>query len=156
MCVYGGVHVCMFLHVFVCMYDTRVWVPLKIQRRLCTSRNYLLVYVGHLAWMLGSKFWSSQLSSRCPLLLSLQSSPFFEYFLIHCWLNSLLRHLGEIQIQLDDLSAPHVLTGCQKNEEGDVLILYGNICSQDPIYHILFGGQVLHYCVHLLTKLLFI
>lgn len=34
MCVYVGVHVCMFLHVFVvCVYmHTCVWVPAKIQR----------------------------------------------------------------------------------------------------------------------------
>lgn len=31
--------------------------------------------------------------------------------------------LGGIQIQLDDLSTPHVLAGHQQNEEGDVLIL---------------------------------
>lgn len=57
MCAYGGVHVCMFLHVFVCVYmHTCVGTCEDPKRALYLLELKLVVYVSHLAWMLGSKF----------------------------------------------------------------------------------------------------
>lgn len=85
--VHMGVYVYTSLYVFVWVHMHTCVGACEDQKKAYLLELKLLVCVSHLAWVLGSKFWSSQLSTKCSYCWAISPVLFFWILLVSYLLN---------------------------------------------------------------------